>query len=1028
MRTLLARWVLDRPVTIVMVMTAALVVGMLAYVRIPLQMLPDGMDPRFLWVRVAYQNASPREVDANIVRPIETELSTLQDLSLVTSHASNGSASFNLEFHPGASMDTVYNDVVDRMERAMPELPDDVDRYWIFRFNPSDQPILWMGMTWPEDLDDPYSLVHEVIQPAVDRVPGVASVDVWGVPSQRVFVEYDRERIVSHGVDLGDAQRQLGNDNFQLAGGRIEDRGQVRLVRSLARIEGLETLERYPLREDGLVLRDFADVSLRGVAGADINRIEGREGGVLVVRKESSANTAATTQAVHAAIEALKDDPRAKDVDVVVFFDQGKLIAQSVDTLQNTALTGGLLSVLILWLFLREIRMTLLVSTAIPASLLVTIGALYMMGESLNLIAMMGLLLAVGMVVDNAIVVVESIFRRRAEGMPRRDAALFGASEVGLAILASTATTMVVFLPVMLMTEDADAAFFLRVLGMPVILALGASLVVALGVAPLATRAMGDAEIPDEPRWLQAFERLYDRTLRWALAHRFDSMASLVAALLLTGLVAAPGVRCTPGDGGGLNDFAIRFDVPRDSSYAERDAIVRAFEDLVEAHREDWGVKVYRSDLDAEDTSGRLFVYLRDDGPPRREVIERARKALPTELPGTNPRIGWDGGSSEDRSLELSLYGEDLDQLHAITEDALGRLRQIPGVLGAAREDAESGADELKLLPDRDALTRYGVSAQTLGGTVAFAMRGQVLDPIRVRGADVDVETRLELEDRQDIATMLDFPVFSPATTSLVPVRAFTSVSRGRGPDRIRRRNRRTSVGITVDLADDVDRQSALPQIRATLDAMALPRGVSWDASGFEASQNAENSALLFALGMSVVFVFLLMGILFESWALPLSILITIPLALMGAFWGLYLTGSNMDTMAGIGLVVLVGVVVNNGIVLVDRIVQLRAEGVERMAAIAEACGRRLRPILMTAVTTIVGLVPMALGESNFAGLPYAPMGRTVIGGLAAATVLTLVYVPLFYVWIDDLRAWAGAVWRHATGTSEGPDTQGAVT
>ena len=1020
MRTLVARFAIDRPVTVIMVMTAALVVGMLAYLRIPMQMLPDGIDPKFLWVRVPYGNASPREVDSLVVAPIEGELGTLSGLKTLTSRASSGFAGFEVEFHPSVSMDAAYNDVVDRMERALPSLPDDVERYFVFRFNPADQPILWLGVTWPDDMDDPYAVITDVVVPAVERVDGVASVDVWGVPSRRVFVDYDRARIVSHGVDLGDVQRRLGNDNFQLAGGRMVDRGEVRLVRSLARVEELDTLRRYPVRQDGLVLGDFAEVSLRGVASADINRIEGREGGVLVVRKESSANAVSTTRAVHAAIAAVQQDPRAKGVAAAVFFDQGEIIADSVDTLQTAALTGGLLSVVILWIFLREIRMTLIVSTAIPASLLVTIGVLYMRGDSLNLIAMMGLLLAVGMVVDNAIVVVESIFRRRAEGQAPREAAIDGAGEVGLAILASTATTMVVFLPVMLMTEDADASFFLGVLGTPVIVALGASLVVALGVAPLVTRALPASEAPPPPGWLLWLEGVYSRVLGRALAHRFDSGAMLLGALLLTGAIAAPGVRCTPGEGGGLNDFTIRFDVPRDSSYAERDALVRAFEDLLAANREAWGVKVYRSDLDAEDTSGRVFVYLAKDGPmPREDVIKAVEKALPTELPGANPRIGWEGGGREDRTLELSLYGEDLDEINGLVEEAVRRIRQVPGVLGAARSDAESGADELRLLPDREALTRYGVSAQTLGGTVAFAMRGRALDPVSVRGADVVLETRLRLEDRQDIATMLDFPVFSPQVAGLVPVRALTDVVRGRGPDSIRRRDRRTSVGITVDLADDVDRAAALPLVRRALEDMALPRGVSWDASGFEAAQEAENAALFFALFMSVVFVYLLMGVLFESWSLPMSILVTLPLAAMGAVWLLFLTGSNMDTMAGIGLVVLVGVVVNNGIVLVDRIVQLRAEGVAREDAVREACARRLRPILMTAVTTIAGLVPMAMGDTNFVGLPYAPLGRTVIGGLTAATFLTLVYVPLFYTWIDDLRGWASRMWAFASANRE---------
>ncbi|MCB9680779.1 MAG: efflux RND transporter permease subunit [Alphaproteobacteria bacterium] len=1005
MRRWLPSLAFDRPVTVLMVFLALLVLGTLGYARIPLQMMPDGFEPRFLWIRVPFANASPSETDDLVVRPVEEQLSTLAGLKSLESTAGANSATFELEFQPSIPMAQAYNDTVDRLERAMPDLPSEVERYWIFKFNPADSPVLWAGMTFPDEVEDPYGLVDKVIVPRIERIPGVASVDLWGVNGRRLFIDYDREQILAHAVDLGSVQRKLSTDNFQMSGGRLVQDGQVRHVRSLARIDDIELFERYPLRSDGLVLGDIADVSFRGVASADINRVNGRKAAAIAVRKESSANTVDVTEAIAVVLDELAADPRTKGATFFPFFDQGALIASAVDTLRNAALTGGLLSVVILWLFLREWRMTLLIAAAIPFSLLITIAVLYLRGDSLNLIAMMGLLLAVGMVVDNAIVVVEAIYQRRALGDDVREAAVAGTGEVGLAIVASTATSMVVFLPVILMTEDADAAFFLGVLGLPVVFALGASLVVALVFAPLATRFIRGGQIKPDPAWLQALSRGYDRALAGVLRWRADSTIGLILATALTLTIAVKGVGCTQGGEGGLNDFVIRFSVPADATPDERDTIVDAFEEVLEAHKEAWGVRVYRVQLGGSSVRGRAYVYLEEEGPmSRRDVIAAAKKELPTELPGVKASIGWEGQSGDDKQITLSIYGEDLSVLEGLSDEVVRRVRAVDGVLGAELADEDDPRQEIRLLPDQDALRRYGLTAQAVGQTVAFAMRGNALEPVVEGDNEIEVESRLSLEDRSDIGTLLDFPVFSPATRSLVPVRALTDVTYAKGPGNIRRNERRTSVGITVDLAQGVEKEEVVSGIDAALADMVLPRGYSWDAGDWAEDLAAENGAIFFAFFMSVVFVYLLMGLLFESWILPMAIITTIPMAMAGAFWGLYLTDTDMDTMAGIGLVVLVGVVVNNGIVLVDFITQLRGEGMERSEAIREACQRRLRPILMTAVTTITGLVPMAMGSSDFIGIPYAPLGRTVIGGLTAATALTLLFVPYMYVLLDDLR------------------------
>lgn len=1001
----------DRPVTVFMGFIALLVVGLIATWRIPVQMMPSGMDPKFLFVFVPYPNSAPLETDDRIVRPIEEQLGTVSGLKEVHSTASAGAARIRLRFWGDTDMDVAYNAVVDRLERARTELPDDVDRYLLFRFDPDDSPILWIGGKLGDDVEDPHHLLTRVVQPRLERISGVASVDVFGVPKNIVAIEYERDKLFAHLIDLGDVQRRIATDNFQLGSGRIVERGEVRPLRGLSEL-GAADLQTFPVR-DSLVLGDIAQIRRGGVLSADIWRVDGDDAAALAVKKESGANTRDVAAAVVAELAALEQDRRIQGTTFHVFFDQGELIDESLGTLTNTALTGGLLALAILWVFLREWRMTLLIATSIPLSLVLTVGGLYFAGMDLNVLSLMGLMLAVGMVVDNAIVVVETIYRRRAEGAERRDAAVFGTAEVNLAILASTATTMIVFLPVMLMSENAQFSFFMRVMGMPVVLALAASLIVALVFAPLATRYMGEADIKPDPAWLSALRGRYQQILRWCLGHRADTAMALVAAALLTVTVAVPGVRCTGNAETNINDFHIRFTVPPQASSRDRDRIVAAFESVVDAHREAWGVRVFSAELDGDRMRGDLRVFLDSDGPlSREEVMEAARKALPDDLAGVTASIGWEGDSGGGNSLELQIHGEDMGSLLALGEEVMRRVDGLEGVMDTRLEQERGGADEIRIRLDRDALVKYGVSAGQVGRTVAFALRANLLQPLDEGDREIELRSSFTLEDRSDIDTVLDFEIFSPARQAFVPIRVLADLEIGKGPTEIDRRNRQTSVVVTVDLEEETSAKEVYPRVDAALEDMAFPRGTGWSKGSAFDMQMEDDAAMALALLLSVCFVFLLIGMLFESFLLPVGILSTIPMAMFGSMWGLYLSGTPMDLMAGVGLVILVGVVVNNGIVLVDLVLQLREEGMDRTDALVEAGGRRLRPILMTALTTICGLVPMAAGGSSFIGIPYAPLGRTVIGGLLVGTLLTLVLVPFLYAWLDDFaargRVWAG--------------------
>jgi len=1024
------RWLpwlsVHRPITVVMGFIALMVLGAIAWTRIPLEMMPGGFELNEMWVWVPYRDSTPQENENTLVKPIEEQLSTVEGLKSLSSRASSGNASFSLEFHRSIGMDAAYNEVVDRMERAMADLPDDVDRYWIWRWNPSDEPIMWAGMSFPDEVEDPYSLANDVIGKRIERVPGVGKVDVWGVDARRVFIDFSLDALVQHGLDLGSIMRDLGADNFQLASGRIVDRGQVRYVRSLARWEDLDTLRQHPVAP-GITLSDIANIEYRLDPSASIAHIDGDDGAALAINKESGANTVGTASAVVEAFRELEDDPRLKGARIFSFFDQGQLIQESLDNLVQTALTGGLCAVVVLFAFLRDWRMTGLIAACIPVTLLLTVTILYFTGGSLNLLSLMGLMLAVGMVVDNAIVVVEAIYARRQVGEDRAHAAVDGAAEVGLAITMSTLTTMVVFLPVILMSGDANFSFFMGQIGFPVVFALATSLLVALLFTPLTTTiikgqrtASGAEVIQPEPRWVSWLIGHYRRGLSWVLNNRTDALVGAVALFTISYVLPFKAVECTPSAEGNINDFVVRYEVPTDFTYSERADVVDTFEQWVDDHHDAWGVKVHRSRLSANSSHGRTYVYLEEDPPEgtlsRDEVLEDARSSLP-QLPGVVASIGWQSqGNGEDRSVELVLRGEDTQTLRSLSEEVSRRLRAVEGVMSVTDGLESEGGRELQLVVDRDAASRAGISAMAIGQTVGFALRSSQLPEYHDNGREVDVIARFRLEDRQDVDRLLDFPMWSATTGQVTPLRALVHSEVTPGIGEISRRDRTTAWPITVDLDEDTDMGTAWGRVDAALADFELPQGYTWDKGGRFDDQGADNEAMLLAVGMSIVFVFLIMGVLFESFLLPLAIITTVPMALFGAWWTLYLTGTGMDPMGGIGVVVLIGVVVNNGIVLIDLVTRLRHDDMPRTEALVEAGRRRLRPILMTALTTIFGLLPMAMGGASFIGIPYAPMGRVVAGGMVAGTFLTLFFLPYLYSVLDDMRTtarhWLGWVTR----------------
>lgn len=1016
----LPRISVTRPVTITMCLLALLVLGVVSYQRIRVQAFASGWEHRSLYVRIRTPYTSPKEADQQIRIPLEEHLSTVKDLNRIRSWSGGSGVRARLSFRQEVDMDLAYNQVTDRLERLKLILPEEAaDNVRVYKYNDeTDEEVLWIGVTVPKDIADTGTYTETHVARPLERIDGVARVNIWGETYKEVLIQVDQEKMATRGVTNYDLTQALQGDNFSLAGGYVQEGGKKFFVRSMSKFRSIEEINNVLIRSRAgdLRLNEIAkviyDVPERGYR----ERLDGHSAVSVGIYRESGANISRISQAVEKRLQEINAET---GIQFNVFFDQGKIIHSSINNLRNTALWGGFFAGLVLLFYLRAFRMTGIITMAIPLCALITVIVLYGIDWSLNMLTMMGLMVGVGMVVDNAIVVVENIYRCRGEGAPARKAAIQGASEVSLAITMATLTTVVVFLPLMIMNGDVDLSFFLLRIGIPVIIALLASLFVALIFIPLAAAKLGGQEVKPDPQYVQRIRNRYRKMLNWTLNHRWDT---LLVALVLFATIYIPfnNVRHTDSMRGSLNDFRFSVRAPDFFSWKETTHLAQEFEEFLESQRDKYGIRTVR--LNYWRTGLRLQVFLHDDpntewwyvayrnvrktiGYPidtkmdRREVIADIREKMPRFV-GVRTSIDARGERGSP-SVSVFLFGEDVEVLAEISGEVERRLGNIPAVLSVESE-LERSESEIHVLINREQARKQGISPRVVGRSIAYQLNGSRLPRYQAGEREISVRLQIKEEDRETLTQLknLSFPTTTGEEVSLATLADF-KVAKGSGT--IYRQDGKSQLRVRA-FTTRQDRRALYADIDQALSGLELPRGYSWNKGEnfrrYQESDDAMNLAVL----MSIIFVFLLMGVLFESVMLPFAVILSIPFAFLGVYWTLYLTETPMDNMANVGAIVLIGVVVNNAIVLIDRVNQLRKNGSTRREALLEAGQNRFRPILMTTFSTVFGLLPMALGNSALMGMSYAPLGRTMIGGLLFSMTLTLFVVPLFYTFLDDLR------------------------
>jgi len=1031
----LPRFSVTRPVTVIMILCAILVLGFIANSRIPVALFPEGMEKKSLGIYATYRNASARDIEDKIARPIEDMVGTVSGVSEINSSVGSGRASVRVTFQNDTDLQTAYADLRDRMDRLMPDMPDDLEQIHVRRWNESDIPIMYLVLHIPDTIEDKYHITQTLIEPAFRRVEGVGNVEVRGIRSKEIQVELLEERIRSHRIDPNQLMNTMRSQNFSIPNGFIMEGGSKVYVRSVGRFATVQEIRDLIIDEKHrLTLGDIANVTYASDDGESAYHIDGHPAVGIEITRESTGNIEQISRGIIQAIKELAAHPQLEGLGYSIFWDQGKHVRESIGNLKSTGLWGGLFAAIVIFSFLRAPRMTGILTLAIPLSLLCTVIVIYFMGWSLNMATMMGLLLSVGLVVDNAIVIVENIYRKRQNGTPATEAAINGAGEVGLAVTMATLTTVVVFLPLILMSDQAEFSFWMLRIGIPVVISLLASLFIALVFIPLATKRFSRGHTHYEPKTIGWIRRHYTTSITWVLTHRIE--ASLVVLLVFATItIPIDGVKQSSNGGGGgdNNNVKFYFELPTANTLAETSVFVTRVEQYLNTKRELYNIDSVESSYRRD--NARLTGRFKDNEPTEwYEVLwnnimvgtgqreERLTRAEITEHfdqnfglpPGISLRKSRRGssGESETGTVAISLYGDDTFTLMEYANQARERLLNIPQVL-SVETSMDRGGDEMQVVINRERALELGVNPRDVSSAIAYSMRerdiGRFYTP---DGRSVDIEVELDNAEDANIDSLKSM-VFPTDNGREVPLETIADLKIEKTLGQIRRQNRQTTLTVMA-LTSRRDVNAVYEQLDTAMAEFEMPRGYRWDKGNRFVRLEESNNAMLFAAVLSITFVFLLMGVLFESFILPLAVIISVPFSFLGVYWALYITETDMNMMAMIGMVILIGIVVNNAIVLVDLTNRLREEGVERAQALIQAGGQRLRPILMTTCTTICGLLPMALGNSQMIGMPYSPMGRAMIGGLITSTLLTLLIVPLFYILLDDMRTFAGKVARSA--------------
>ncbi len=1031
----IAKFAVERRVTMGMAVAGILVLGYVSLKRLPLEFLPDFSRPS-IWVQAPYSSSSPAEVERLIVRPLEDILGTINGIDTLSVRASADQGSVNVSFEDGTDMDLAAVEVRDRIDRVRHLLPADLRRVYIRRFQSSDMPIFRFQLSADWDQDRLYYFVENVLQRRLERLEGVAQIDVWGLNQRQVEVRIHPARMRSHGLDVRELANALRRNNVNVSGGWIKEGSKKLMIRTVAEFKTVNEIRNLPLNGQGLRLGDLADVEYAFPRQDSFNFLNQQEALTVSVYKASTANLLAVVDRVKAELDEIQQMPSAAGLGVRHFRDSSEDIRKGLGQLRNAGLLGGGLAIAFLFFFLRKVRTTLLIAIAIPISVILTFVIMYFLRQmevsniTINIISLMGLMLAVGMLVDNSIVVIESIFRHFQDlGEDPKTAALRGTSEVAMAIIASTVTTICVFVPLIFLGGGGGFMRFMTDVGTTIVIVMVSSLLVALTVVPMVAAMLLGGESSKRSGLIDWLIEKYGMVIAYTLKHRFAFTLSIVAMLYGSWALFQTIERSfTPRSM--ERQITVYVDAPRHYSLEQTATLFDEVAELLLSKKEELEIADinYRYNRAGGRSRGgwrggkRFQIFLTDEEEGKlsaREIRDRVRELLPVKA-GVTFRIAQSTGHGGGRfGVSMDLSGDDLAVLEMVSEKVVTALEQIPWVRDVDTS-LESGEEEIHVEVDRERALQAGLSTQAVAFTINNALSTRPVSRLRAEDREVDLVMQFREQDRQTLDQLKKMPVFTGESS--LPIGALADFVMEKGPRTIERENRRPEISISANTRGQAASFKMMGEVRQILDSLNLPPGYEWSFGRWARHAQQDFGEAGFSLLFALLLIYLIMAALFENFVQPLTIMFSIPFAFIGVGVVLKLTSQPLDNTSNLGLIILVGVVVNNAIVLIDHINHLRWEGMERTEAIVMGGKHRLRPILMTALTTLLGLTPMVaplllpglLGNPEGRAANWAPVGLIIMAGLAASTCLTLIVIPTIYSLLDDATVFLRRVVRAA--------------
>jgi hydrophobic/amphiphilic exporter-1 (mainly G- bacteria), HAE1 family len=1018
---------IKRPVTVIMSVLAVVVLGLFSFMRVPVDLLPN-LDIPVAVVSTTYTGAGPQEIENLVTRNIESVMATVTNTRTITSTTSEGNSLVIVQFNDGTDMNFATLEMREKIDLIRGVLPDGVGDPVIIKIDPNNLiPIVQIGIS--SNVLDGISLksfVEDNIKTRLERILGVASVNVSGGAEREILIHAEPQKLEGYGLSLAQLANTLRGDNLNLPGGSVRYGNRNLTIKSKGEFTSIQDIENIPIilpQGNIIYLRNVAQVKDTLKETRAINRINGENNIGLLLQKQTDANTVSVVSSVRQELDKLRLEYPQVNIDLI--FDQAEIVEQSISNVTASAVFGGILAIFILLIFLKSIRATLVIGIAIPVSIIATFILMFLSNTSLNLISMGGLALGVGMMVDSSIVVIENIYRQRMKGEGAISAAIKGARQVSGAVIASTLTTVVVFLPI-IFTEGWAADLF-KQMALTVTFSLLSALVVALTLIPMLSSKMlkenpsqsDDKKFLDKGfSWWEAIfnkiQNFYVGTLKKLLHKRILTIVG-VGIIFVSSIVVVPfiGFEFLPTTDEG--SFTVNIEYPEGTLLENTDNLTLQIEELIREIPDieqifvtigGGGNMLMGGSSSNTATITASLVERGERGMSTAEVVEWVREGV-SSFPGATINVnmvdsafGGGGGPAGGAPILIEISGFDLERLTLLSEEVK---MIVEGVEGTRQVESSisKAVPEVSVTVDRMKASQYGINAMSVASNIRTAMEGQVVTKYRLDGEEIDVKVEFSQDQRERFDQLSSLKITAP-TGANVTLGEIARIEQELGPLSISRKNQTRYVTVEAQLFNR-SAGNVISEIEEKIKAVNVPEGYIVAFGGQNEEMMSAFRSLGLALVLSILLIYMVMAAQFESFSQPFIIMFSVPLSFSGAAIGLGITGRTFNVATFIGIIMLGGIVVNNAIILVDYINQLVNRGMDRDEAITTSVSIRLRPILMTTMTTVLGMFPLALGIGEGAEI-QAPFATVVIFGLLFSTLLTLLLVPVIYSLFDDVR------------------------